>query len=75
MNKCETFIDPNVALEYLYQHINSVISKHAPLRCKRAKRDKLPEWFNDDITQAIKLRDHCHKIHFFLNIEHREIKW
>ena len=62
LDKCKTFIDPNVALEYLYQQINSAISKHAPLRCKRVKRDKLPEWFNDDIKQAIKLRDHCYKI-------------
>jgi len=65
LDKCETSIDPNVALEYLYQQINSAISKHAPLRCKRVKRDMLPEWFNDDIKQAIKLRDHCHKIQDF----------
>ena len=58
-------VNPNVALEYLYQQINSAISKHAPLRCKRVKRDKLPEWFNDDIKQAIKLRDHWHKIQDF----------
>ena len=53
LDKCKTVIDPNVALEYLYQQINSAISKHAPLICNRVKRDKLPEWFNDDIKKIL----------------------
>jgi len=46
-------VNPNVALEYLYQQINSAISKHAPLICNRVKWDKLPEWFNDDIEKLL----------------------
>ena len=34
-----------------------VINKHAPIREKRVKYPTIPEWWNEDIELAIKIRD------------------
>ena len=39
----------------------TVLDKHAPVKTKRVKKDTQPEWFNDEIKEAIKKRDAYHK--------------
>ena len=39
----------------------TVLDKHAPVKTTRVKKDTQPEWFNDEIKEAIKKRDAYHK--------------
>ena len=38
----------------------AVFDKHAPIRQKRVKREKQPEWINDEIKTAMKQRNIYH---------------
>ena len=38
----------------------AVFDKHAPIRQKQVKREKQPEWINDEIKTAIKQRNKYH---------------
>lgn len=37
--------------------ITRQLDRHAPLKIRRVKSNRLPEWFNEDIAEARKLRD------------------
>jgi len=69
LDKCETFIDPNVALEYIYQQINNAISKHASLRCKRVNGSMMI------LNKLLNVVIIFITFKIFQNIEHRDIKW
>lgn len=38
-----------------------ILNRHAPIKCKRVKRETQPEWLNEDIKAAGKKRDSYHK--------------
>ena len=42
------------------QILMMVLNKHAPMKTKRVKRNRQPEWLNDEIKSAIKKRDTYH---------------
>ena len=48
-------LDPDVnnILENFNLNLLQVIDYHAPIKNKRVKRAKQPEWFNENILQAI----------------------
>ncbi len=52
----------NDALDIFYKHFIDVLDKHAPLREKRVKRNKQPEWMNEDNLQHMSQRDHYKEI-------------
>ncbi|VDI69371.1 Hypothetical predicted protein [Mytilus galloprovincialis] len=45
-----------------YDIFNAVLDKHAPIVTKRVKRDRQPEWFNNEIAYARKMREKYHKL-------------
>jgi uncharacterized protein (UPF0305 family) len=49
--------DPNEALSEWYRLFLGVLDKHAPFREKRVKNSQLPAWFNNEIKDAMQLRD------------------
>ena len=49
--------DPNKALQIWYDLFNQVITKHAPIKTKRVKKYKQPDWYNDDIKTVRQTRD------------------
>ena len=52
----------------------SVLDKIAPMKTKHVKKETQPEWFSDDIKEAIKKRDCHHKIRTGNNISTGEIR-
>ena len=60
INRVETINNPNTSLALLYDIINDVLSKHAPLKEKRIKHEIQPAWFTDEIKSAIFKRDKLH---------------
>ena len=52
--------DPNQSLHLLYEILNSVLTKHAPIKEKRVKHVIQPAWFDNDIKEAIRTRDELH---------------
>lgn len=53
----DTITDPNEALETWQCMFLEVVNKHAPLKEKRVKHPKQPEWIDDDILEAMATRD------------------
>lgn len=51
--------DPNSALTLWQTMLVDTINKHAKPKHKRVKRRRQPEWFNDEIKQAIRRRDNA----------------
>ena len=49
--------EPDDALSFWIDTFNKVYNKHAPLQTKRVKDTLSKEWFNNDIAEAIKVRD------------------
>lgn len=49
--------DTNRSLEVWENIFLTIINKHAPQKKKRVKRMQQPNWFNADISHAIKMRD------------------
>ena len=45
-----------------YNILNGVLSRHAPIMHKRIESDHLPQWFNDEIKQAVYELDRFHKL-------------
>jgi hypothetical protein len=45
------------ALDSFMKTFTQITDKHIPLLSKRVKRSKQPGWINDEILQAINLRD------------------
>ena len=58
----ESELDPNKAMTMLYDDLNSVLSKHAPLKQKRVKRLTQPGWFNSEVKRYIIERNKLHKM-------------
>ena len=54
--------DPNVCIQIWYDIFNSVLNKHAPIISKRVKKDRQPEWYNNEIMYARKMRDKYHAL-------------
>ena len=44
-----------------YSILNQLLSKHAPIKQKRVKRDNQPDWFTEEIKKSIYERDKCHR--------------
>ena len=40
-----------------YSAIKRLLDHHAPLKTRRVKSKRLPEWFSEDILESRKLRD------------------
>ena len=57
----ESVSNPNEALEMFFSVLNTVLTKHAPIKEKRVKYSSQPAWFNSDIKEAILKRDNLHK--------------
>ena len=53
----ETHHDPNEATALFYNFLNNILSRHAPLKVKRVKRETQPSWFNDEVKSAMHERD------------------
>ena len=49
--------DPNKAMDIWYNLFNQVLSKHVPMKTKRVKKYKQPDWYNNDIKLARQKRD------------------
>lgn len=54
--------DPNACIQIWYNVFNKILNKHAPMVTKRVKRDKQPEWFNNEIKQARLKREQYHRL-------------
>ncbi|MEW8545919.1 MAG: endonuclease/exonuclease/phosphatase family protein, partial [Candidatus Thiodiazotropha sp.] len=48
--------------ESLYTIILQQLDKHAPIRTKRVKTKRLPDWFTPEISQAQELRDNSKRL-------------
>ena len=48
----------------------NIVDKHVPLKIKRVKHKYQPDWFNIDILQAIKERDHFKSSNMFAEYKH-----
>lgn len=59
-NVCN-YLDPIHALTAWYEAFLPVVDKHAPLRKKRVKHPRLPQWLSTDIIKAMKIRDKLKK--------------
>ena len=57
----DIFDNPNDALDFFLQIFEKVLDQHAPQRTRRVKRKLQPNWFNAEIAEAGKQRDHFHK--------------
>lgn len=57
--------DVDQSLETWYNLLQSVVDKHLPLKSKRVKRIKQPEWMTDEIIDCMKKRDHHKAMHDF----------
>ena len=53
----ETIHNPNEVLKYFSAIMNGILTKHVPFKEKRAKRLKQPGWYNEEIKNAILLRN------------------
>ena len=43
----EIIVNPDDALKYFYNCLNSLLVEHIPIKEKRVKKPKQPDWFND----------------------------
>jgi hypothetical protein len=53
----ETFNNPNMSLNILYDTLYRLLSKFAPTKIKRVKRLHQPGWFSEEVKIARKTRD------------------
>lgn len=60
-NTLEIFDDPNDALDLFSKHFLDTLNRHAPLKTKRVKLTNQPDWYNEDIKEAMKQRDQLKK--------------
>ena len=66
--------ESNQNFDNLSKIILNVLNKHAPLKSKRVKREKQPDWINEEIKEACRKRDMNHKLKTGININFGEIK-
>ena len=57
LQNIEQIDDLDDALSSLYKIINTTLEIHAPMKTKRIKRAKQPEWYSKEIINASKLRN------------------
>jgi len=60
-NLIEQQSDINGSLSLFYDLLNSVVSKHAPIKQKRVRYVKQPGWFNEEIKNSIHKRNGYYK--------------
>ena len=48
----ETLDDPNIALAHLTSILNCTLDNHAPIKRKKEKISKKPEWITDTILET-----------------------
>ena len=51
--------DINEDISILYSILLKQLECHAPYKIKRVKTKQLPDWYNDEIAHARKMRDNC----------------
>ena len=51
----------NVNFSMWIESFTSILDRHVPIKTKRVKLEKQPEWFNNDIKEASLKRDVYHK--------------
>ena len=56
------FNDPSEAIEQWYLLFNDVLDTHAPVKSRRVKRPRPPDWFSAEIGVTIKERNRMHKL-------------
>ena len=58
--------DPNTAFDNLFNIVNDLLDKYAPLKktCKKKKRIKSNPWITKGILTSISKRDHLYKSYF-----------
>lgn len=54
--------DINHDMQLWYSLVLKQLDKHAPVKHKRVKTSRLPEWLNEDIINAQKQRDNCKRL-------------
>ena len=57
LNICESFDDPNDALSCWVKHFLDVVEKYVPLKQRRVKKPKQPEWLTEEMINAMNIRD------------------
>jgi hypothetical protein len=60
-HEIHNYTDPDQALEKWYQLFLTALDAHAPIKVRRVKHSKLPQWLTPDIIQAMKQRDQLKK--------------
>ena len=58
----EVFNDPSETIEQWYLLFNDVLDTHAPVKSRRVKRPRPPDWFSAEIGVTIKERNRLHKL-------------
>lgn len=49
--------DPDLSMSSFIEIFSNVLSRHAPLKTKRVKREIQPDWMNKEIADAMAMRD------------------
>jgi len=65
LHNIEQIDNPDKCLGIFYDILASNLDKHAPIKEKRIKYDKQPEWLTKEIKEAMLNRDHLHKQKLF----------
>ena len=65
LHNVETIDNPERGLCMFYDILTSILDKHAPIKEKRIKYDKQPEWLTKEIKEAMLKRNHLHKQKLF----------
>ncbi len=61
LDEIDSLSNSNDALKRFYEILNGILSKHAPVKDKRVKRENQPDWFTEEIISIINHRDKCRK--------------
>ena len=54
--------ESNKNFDNLSKIILNILNKHAPFKSKRVKREKQPDWINEEIKEACRKKDMNHKL-------------
>ena len=65
LHNIEQIDNPVKGLGIFYDILTSILDKHAPIKEKRIKYDKQPEWLTNEIKEAMLNRDLLHKKKLF----------
>jgi len=57
----DIYDDPDDALGYFLELFLNVMNSHLPIKEKRVKHKQQPDWFNNEIIEAIRSRDNAKK--------------